>query len=107
MPPYKRTVHFKKLYIFFTYFKILNNQLNSLDFIFLAHDTVLFPHILICIKFQQLAPHDIKSTLTLHLIIFQEEQCGAQDHIQNTKSLSKILEDYFKASCSKKGLFLI
>lgn len=68
---------------------------------------VLFSHILICIKFQKLATHDVKSTLTLHFIIFQEEQCGAQDQIQDTRSLSKILEDYFTASRSEKGLFLL
>lgn len=68
---------------------------------------VLFPHIPICIKFQQQATHNVKSTLTLHFIIFQEEQCGAQDHIQDTRSLNKILEDYFTTSHSEKGLFLI
>lgn len=67
---------------------------------------VLFPHILICIEYQQLATHDVKSTLTLHFIIFQAEQCGCGEHIQDTRSLRKILEDYFKASCSEKGLFL-
>lgn len=78
-----------------------------MDFIFLTHYMVLFPQVLICIKFQQLETHDVKSTLTLHFIIFQEEQCGAQDHIQDTRSLSKILEDNFKASHSEKDLFLI